>query len=363
MIQKLRTHTLQALNRISPSQYYSALSCPYKLVLANSFSFKPLLPTNANAYFESIIHKMIELISNGTITDEQSFSENWRNLINWKENELKDKGLLNIVPLKYFVTDFALKKNQLRNILQGKEDKIDRRSKNAINRYHSEKRLSNPDNTITGIADLVVTNEDSVTIIDFKTGKIYTEAIDEYGAIERIVKKEYEFQLKLYAQLYFLMYGIYPVSLFLVTLENNFVEIPFTKSECEDTYQQAVSFLSTTNNLIKTGQIELLAKPAEENCKYCLYRPACNYYSTWIENNFQLVNDLTGILRSVLLFNNGSLGLQLEVNHTEILINGLQGTFKNDFEKLLNKKVKLYNVRKNKQSLNATANNFTIIYD
>lgn len=363
MIQKLRAYTLRRLNRISPSQYYSALSCPYKLVLANSFSFEPLLPINANAHLGSIMHKMIELISNGTITDEQSFSENWRNLINRKENELKGKGLLNIVPLKYFVTDFALKKNQLRNILQSKKDKIDRRSKNAIKHYHPEKRLTNPDNTIAGIADLVITNEDSATIIDFKTGKIYTEDIDEYGAIERIVKKEYEFQLKLYAQLYFLMYGTYPTSLFLVTLENDFVEIPFTRNECQDTYQQAVSFLSTTNNLIKTGQLELLAKPAEENCKYCLYRPACTYYSNWLESNFQLVNDLTGTLKSVIFFNNGSLGLQLEADNKQILINGLQGAFKNDFERALNKKIKIYNVRKNKQSINATATNSTITYE
>ena len=75
MIKKLNECSLRPLNRISPSQYYSALSCPYKLVLANTFGYPPLLPLNANAHLGSIIHKMVELISKGIIQDELAFSE------------------------------------------------------------------------------------------------------------------------------------------------------------------------------------------------------------------------------------------------------------------------------------------------
>ena len=88
MIQKLSDHKIKNLNRISPSQYHSAISCPYKLVLANSYGYQSLLPLNANAHFGSIIHKMIELISKGVINDEQTFSENWIDLISKKEEEL-----------------------------------------------------------------------------------------------------------------------------------------------------------------------------------------------------------------------------------------------------------------------------------
>src|ERR1700733_14691652 len=98
MIRKLIANKITCLSRISASQYYSALSCPYKLVLASSFGHQPLLPVNANAYFGSIIHKMIELISTGIINDEQKFSENWTDLINKKEKELKEKGLVSITP-------------------------------------------------------------------------------------------------------------------------------------------------------------------------------------------------------------------------------------------------------------------------
>ena len=36
MIQKLKDYKIIPLNRISPSQYSSAIGCPFKLVLANS---------------------------------------------------------------------------------------------------------------------------------------------------------------------------------------------------------------------------------------------------------------------------------------------------------------------------------------
>ena len=124
MILKLNENKLKLLNSISPSQYYSATSCPYKLVLGNSYGYQPLLPLNANAHFGTIIHKMIELISKGIINNEQIFNENWIDLINKKENELGNKGLVNITPLKYFVTDFALKKNQIKTILLKKQEKI-----------------------------------------------------------------------------------------------------------------------------------------------------------------------------------------------------------------------------------------------
>ena len=91
MIRKLNNYKITNLNRISVSQYNSAIACPYKLVLANSYGYQPLLPLNTNAYFGSIVHKMIELISKGIINDEQIFSKKWDDLINKKEEELKEE--------------------------------------------------------------------------------------------------------------------------------------------------------------------------------------------------------------------------------------------------------------------------------
>lgn len=363
MIWKLTDHKIKALNRISPSQYYSAISCPYKLVLANSFGYHPLLPLNANAHFGSIIHKMIELISKGVINDEQTFSENWTELINKKEEELKERGLSNIIPLKYFVTDFALKKNQVKNVLQKRKEKVNHSARTLSSKFYSEKRLENFDKSITGIADLIVENDLGTTILDFKTGKIYSDAINESGITEQVIKKEYEVQLKLYAHLYFLMNGVYPKALFIVTLSNDFIEVEFKNSECEVIYSEALSLLTTTNLFITNNDMDAIANPSIENCKYCSYRPACSFYSIWLTANFEAVNDLFGIIEKVNTFNNDTLGLQLWADNKQILINGLHVSNKERFESLIGKNVTLYNLKKTRQSLNATANNFTVIYE
>jgi len=363
MIRKLKANKITLLNRISASQYYSALSCPYKLVLANSFGHQPLLPVNVNAYFGSIIHKMIELISKGEINDEQKFSENWTALINKKEKELIENGLVSITPLKYFVTDFALKKNQVKALLQKRKVKFGPNQMPSLAKYYPEKRLENKDGTIVGIADLIIENDEGITILDFKTGKIYSEAIDECGVIEHVIKKEYEMQLKLYAHLYFLITNKYPAKLFLVTLSNDFIEVEFESSECEKNYSEALVFLSNINISIDKGTFAEIAKPSIENCKYCSYRPACEFYSRWLPGNFENTSDLTGILDKITQFNNGSFGLQLNLNDKQVLVNGFTNNSDNNFKDFLNKEITLYSLKKTRQSLNATANSYTIVYE
>lgn len=363
MIQKLGTYQIRPLSSLSPSQYHSAIGCPYKLVLANAFGRQVLLPANANAHFGSVIHKMMELISKGEIDSEQVFIETWAYLINKKETELTDKGFTHITPLKYFVTDFGLKKNQVRAVLQKRLERINLSPKSSQHKPYPEIKLENPDKTIRGVADLVIEDDFGATIFDFKTGRIYSDAVDESGVLEPVIKKEYEIQLKLYAHLYFLMNRKYPRALFLVTLSNSFLEVKFNETECTGIYSEALKFFENTNSLIRINNLDDLGKPSVDNCKFCSHRPACKFYANWLMSNFESVNDIFGTITKVNQFNNGTLGLQLQMNDKQILINGMSSNMKDDFEALVGKNVVLYNLRKNKQSLNATANNFTVIYE
>jgi CRISPR/Cas system-associated exonuclease Cas4 (RecB family) len=363
MIKRLIIPKLIQLNSISPSQYYSALSCPYKIVLANSFGYKSLLPLNANAYFGSIIHKMIELISKGVICDDQTFTENWTNLLTLKETELKEKGITNILPLKYFVTDFALKKNQIRNIFYKKQEKLNHSQKFTKNKFFTEKRLENSDKSIIGFVDLIIENDLGTTILDFKSGKVYENEIEESGVAEQLIKKEYEVQLKLYAHLYYLMTNKYPNALFIITLSNDYIEVKFKNIDCENIYLEALNFLTTINSFIAKNEINAIANPSVLNCKYCSYRPACKFYLIWLSNNFETVNDIYGTVDKVNQFNNNTIGLQLYLNDKRFLINGFTNESKINFEKLIGKNILIFNLKKTKLSLNATANNFTIVYE
>ncbi|TDO29250.1 PD-(D/E)XK nuclease family protein [Sediminibacterium goheungense] len=363
MIKKLSDHKIKMVNRISPSQYYSAISCPYKLVLANSFGYQSLLPINANAHFGSVLHKMIELISKDVIIDEQSFLKNWSDLIKKKEDELKENGLVGITPLKYFVNDFAFKKNQVKNILLKKRDRLKNTIQPSSTNFFPEKRLENSDKTVTGIVDLIIENDSGTTILDFKTGKVFSDAIDESGITEQTIKIEYEIQLKLYAHLYFLMTKKYPKSLFIVTLRNDFIKVEFENSECEKIYLEALELLSTINFHISNNDMAAIVNPTIENCKYCSYRPACSSYSKWLTVNFEAVNDLFGRVEKINQFSNETIGLELKTQDKLILINGLPLEKKENFESLIGKIIILYNLKKTKQSLNATASSFTVVYE
>ena len=62
------------IQRISPSQFYSMKNCAYKSLLAEAMNKKPLLPVSANAYFGTVLHKILELISKGSIRSEEDFN-------------------------------------------------------------------------------------------------------------------------------------------------------------------------------------------------------------------------------------------------------------------------------------------------
>ena len=155
----------------------------------------------------------------------------------------------------------------------------------------------------------------------------------------------------------------YPKSLFIVTLSNDFIKVEFQISDCEKIYLEALDFLSTTNSYISNNDLTAIANPSIENCKYCSYRPACSIYSNWLTVNFEAVNDLFGRVEKVNQFSNQTLGLQMQTHDKQILINGLPIGKKIDFESLLGKDVILYNLKKTNQSLNATANSFTVVYE
>ena len=97
------------INRISPSQYYSLKSCAYKSILAEAFDKRPLLPLSPNAYLGTVLHKILELISKGQISDEQQLNLVFNREVNKMETFLIEKGLSLFVPLQMNVMDFGLK--------------------------------------------------------------------------------------------------------------------------------------------------------------------------------------------------------------------------------------------------------------
>ena len=104
--------------RISPSQFYSMKNCAYKSLLAEAFERKPLLPVSPNAYYGTVLHKILELMAKGIIKNEYDF-----NILFDKEVILQEENLLRLgydffVPLQKNVKDFGMKKVLLKKHLK-----------------------------------------------------------------------------------------------------------------------------------------------------------------------------------------------------------------------------------------------------
>ena len=311
------------LTRIVPSHFYAMMQCPYKVVLAEAFDRRPLIPLSPNTYIGSVFHKLMEKIAKRQITEE-IFNEVWENEIKSKEDELCQEGITYCLPLKNHVQNIGLKKILIKNQLKASQSTFTNKSKSI--EFLSEKWLQNEDGTVGGMADLITKSANSTSISDFKTGKLTYSMVDESGEIVFLIKEEYECQLKLYAQLYFINYKVYPDHLYLIDMNKKSIKIDFTHEECQSLYKQAQALFSEVNSNIQKSQFSTLANCSIPNCGYCLYRPACSFYHSWLPTNLQ-TNDVVGKLVNTKQFLNGNINVTIEVDERLISIVEIEPSF------------------------------------
>jgi CRISPR/Cas system-associated exonuclease Cas4 (RecB family) len=345
------------IQRISPSQFYSMKNCAYKSLLAEAMNKKALLPVSANAYYGTVLHKMLELISKGVIINEDNFNTTFQEQIVLMEEKLVADGYGFFVPLQKRVKDFIMKKILLKDHLRN----ISERPIRANNiKFHSEKWFESKDNLIGGKIDLVIEAELETEILDFKTGAITQDVLDDDGELSSDVKPEYKEQLKLYAYLYFENTGRFPTQLSLVDLAKQKFTVPFSEKECNAIFEEAKLLLNSTNNCIDIGSFT--ANPTEVNCKYCLYRPACAFYLKHIETDNSF-NDVSGLIQNVVKFQNGNVSLYLESRDKIFTISNLPSEKFDELKLSRNKKVNVFNLKKEPRKFFYSATKTTIFYE
>lgn len=332
-------------------------NCSYKSLLAEARNKIPLLPVSANAYYGTVLHKMLELISKGEIRSEEEFNSNFEEQVKLMEEKLIEQGYNFFVPLQKKAKDFMMKKILLKEHLKNYSPK---KSKATKSNFLTEKWYESKDKTIGGKIDLVIEEESKTEILDFKTGAITQDFLDDDGEVYSDVKEEYKEQLKLYAYLYFENTGKFPNELSLVDLTKQKFSIAFSQNECNAIFEEAKSVLSSTNNCIDTGLFK--PNPTEANCKFCLYRPACSFYLKEIEspNNF---NDISGSLVNAVKFQNGNVSMYLKSGANTITVSNLPAEM---FDELINsktKKINVFNLRRETRSNFYSATKTTMIYE
>jgi CRISPR/Cas system-associated exonuclease Cas4 (RecB family) len=353
---KLEKLEFRPIQRISPSQFYSMKNCAYKSILAEATNKKPLLPISSNAYYGNVLHKMLELISKGEVRDENDFNRSFDEQVKLMEDSLIKDGYHFFVPLKKKVKDFTMKMILLKTYLQNIS------TKKTENKYKfiAEKWYSSRDGLIGGKIDLVIEGELEIKILDFKTGAITQDFLDDDGEKYFEVKEQYKDQLKIYAHLYYENTGKLPTQLSLVDLTKHKFDVEFSADSCKLVYEEAKSLLRTTNTYIEQGTFK--ANPNKENCKYCLYRPACSFYLKFIENDYTF-NDLSGLVKNVTRFQNGNVSIYLEINEKIFTLSNFTSEMFPDINFVKNKRINIFNLKKESRDFFYSAIKTTTIYE
>jgi CRISPR/Cas system-associated exonuclease Cas4 (RecB family) len=357
MMNKIGEINFKAIKRISPSQFYSMKNCAYKSLLAEAFDKKPLLPISPYAYFGTIIHKMIELIAIGIVKNEKELDKEFDHQVKIIEEDLMENGLAFFVPLKLNIKNFGVKKIQLKDHLN-----YNYKSSKKLSdvKFQSEKWLESKDRLIGGKVDLIIEKDNQVEIIDFKTGAITQDYFGDEGESFSEIKEEYKDQLKLYAYLYFENTNIFPSRLVLIDNKKQEFEVPFSQEECKNLFEEAKELLWKTNRSITEKTFS--AEPKEENCNYCLYRPACRFHLEKIRSN-PSIRDISGMITSVKKYGNGSIKIWIKNYGKLISISGLKEETYENFLGSINKEVAIYNLKKENIEGSYSASKTTFIYE
>ncbi|MCX6173989.1 MAG: PD-(D/E)XK nuclease family protein [Ignavibacteriales bacterium] len=345
------------INRISPSQFYSMKNCAYKSLLAEAFEKKPLLPVSPNAYFGTALHKILELISKGVIRNEIDFNKIFDEQVKLQEENLKQQGYAFFAPLQKNVKDFGMKKILLKKHLRNASE---RHAISSGVRFSSEKWFESKDKLIAGKIDLVIEAEQEAEIIDFKTGAITQDVLDDEGEIFSDIKEEYKEQLKLYAYLYFETNGKFPTQLSLVDLAKQKFTIDFTESECNIIFEEAKELLKATNESISSEKF--VANPSEANCKYCLYRPACLFFMKHLVTDYSF-SDVSGSIINVVKYQNGNVSVFLENGERKITVTSFPSEKYDELNESKGKQISVYNLRKEATEFVYSAIKTTMIYE
>ena len=356
MIRVVPSIEYKRIKRISPSQLYFMRLCPYKMVLAEAFDKRPLLPFSPTAYLGTVLHKMLELIAKGQINTDEEFDREFDRTLATSEGELDKAGYGFFIPLHGNVKDFGMKKYQVRKHL----DRGIRSNGDGRFSVSSEKWLASSDGTIGGKLDLIIESGNYVEIVDLKTGAITENSLDDEGEVAVSIKAEYQIQLKLYAQLYFENVSKYPDALSLIGLDKEKHSVSLDKSECIEIYQDAKHLLNETNTAV--DKLEFVARPNEANCKNCLYRPSCSHYQPFLMTSSP-VADVRGIIIKVSKFMNGNVSVWLNCSGVIFQVSAINQSYFAQLNHRLGKTISIYNTRKTGNEFSLKATKTTMIYE
>ena len=360
------------LDRISPSRFVALSGCTLRELWATSDQ-SPLLPASPRARLGTIVHRLLELASNGLLVSrEESVEKAWSGIVVDVESKMSSSWIeRSLVPLSRSVNDFEVQRLRAWNRamqLVGPATPVEELAVQQTG-FGCEIWVQSTDGTVGGYIDAVYQGESGRVIRDFKTGPILEENGDDEA-----IHPDYLVQIKLYAALYHEAFGLWPTHVELVPVQGEALTTAVDQDECEELLQAAKRKRLEVNNRIRTALskgregIASLASASVSNCRFCLWRPGCSAYREHSENagDSEWPPDIRGTVTAIQPLGNGRLLLIVRGNDgAEKKIRQLDPS--PDRHPALTKlrigdRVGIYNTRRNPNSRDVSETNSTTIY-
>lgn len=277
---------VNTLTRISPSQYGRLLSCPYRTLLERSPEGKAILAQpgkggGAAGAMGNIVHKVLEAANRGKVQTVASFDLFWQQELVAQEAKLIAEGRSQLVPLAYRARGYAVTKLLLKCLLLNGDIPWPPVVPEPGLPLGPEQTLTDSSNTIRGQVDLVRRGPTGrLEIVDYKTGRIFHFNAADEEAPE--VKREFVWQLRLYAALLHERTGQWPERLLVVDLAGGEHPVSFTQDQCLELLAATRSLLTEINVAVDRSEAESLARPAAETCGNCKMQQLCEPHAHWM---------------------------------------------------------------------------------
>lgn len=270
------------IKTLSPSTFlWVRRGCGYQVLLQkalDTFNNSILtLPSNRNAILGTIIHKLYELTQKGELHNVADLKGKWEELVLAEKNKLA-----NNYPtlLDASINDYDKRNSAIRYALCLLKKPNKKTLEEGVKIY-SEKWLDCSKLGLKGVADKLVIEDEYIDIIDFKSGHVK----DENGEI----KTEYQMQLQLYAVMCQHLSLGKPRSLYLVDIEGDYFEVPFSPDFSKQLIDEVRSTLEMLNGTILNRNFQTLVKPDLGLCSCCSCRHICRYRNILPDSYYQTI--------------------------------------------------------------------------
>ena len=281
-----RNLVLKPIRRVSPSRYTAMRSCLLREAWTAAGN-PPLLLPSPQAELGIVIHELLGAAGRGELEGggHDRIERMWGDLVLQAEKRMALSALQrHQVPLSRSIPDYEVRKLRVFHraaeiagvAVRGHVEW----PKQGREHTGCEVWVESHDGQIGGYIDRATMTAEGVVLFDYKSGVFL---ISEKGACSRVVRRTYKEQLMLYAALYRSTFGVWPARLEVVPLQGAAVAVPFDAAEADGLFADAIAFLQYANRRIAEVEIGRgtttgLASPCSGNCRFCLFRPACQAY-------------------------------------------------------------------------------------